>query len=380
MQDEASVVIIGAGIIGSSIAYSLAKRGVTDVVLLDSSKAGSGSTSAALGGFRYQFSNELSIRLSQESIRTIENFRELTGYDPLVKHDGYVFIASTENSLSQLKRNAELAVSMGVPVDLLSHEDLQKRFSYYRFDGILGGTACMLDGHASTFAVHQGFISKAKEMGVSLYEDTAVTGISRTESVVKGVATARGDIRTKKVVIASGAYSGVVGNLAGVEIPIRPQPRKILVTHPFIDGIPLDAPIIIDVDSTLAIGREGKGVIFADNSTSTPGFDLVFPPDYDERIISSAIKRIPSLANATISYSDVGLYELSPDSNPIVCEIPEVEGLYCCSGFAGHGFMHSPAIGELTAELLTGSKPHLDISSFSIERFKGTTLDEGLII
>ncbi len=378
MKDSASVLIIGAGIIGASLAYNLAKKGMNGVVVLD--KGGSGSTAASFGGFRHQFSNGLSVQLSIESVKLIENFEQETGYDPIVKHDGYLFVASSEKSFTQLEKNKKLVASLGIPVELLSGEHLQSIFPYYSFAGMLGGTLCMKDGHASTSAVHQGFISKATEMGVSFYGNTEVTKIARSASAVTGVTSSRGEISSKKMVIAAGAYSGLVGGLASVKIPIKPYPRKILVTHSFSDGIPWEVPLIIDVDSTLTIGREGKGVIMADNSPVESGFELAFPTEFDERVISMAVSRVPALSRATLSYANSGLYEMTPDSNPIVSPITDVEGLYCCAGFAGHGFMHAPAIGELMAELIAGERPHLDISSFHIERFKGVTSTEGLII
>src|SRR6202043_2933538 len=196
---HASIAIIGGGIIGASIAYNLAKRGVSGVVLLEKAKFGSGSTSAALGGFRHQFSNELSIRLSKESIKIIESFKDLTGYDPLVKKDGYLFIASREESFSQLKRNRDLALKEGIPVELLGPQDLQEKFPFYRFDGILGGTLCMEDGHASTFAVLQGFISKSRELGAALYENVEVTGISRSNERSITLTTSDGEVVADKV-------------------------------------------------------------------------------------------------------------------------------------------------------------------------------------
>ncbi|HKW04489.1 MAG TPA: FAD-dependent oxidoreductase, partial [Nitrososphaerales archaeon] len=258
MKESASIVVIGAGIIGSSIAYSLAKRNVKDVVVLEKGKAGSGSTSAALGGFRYQFSNELSVRMSIESISAIESFQEEMGYDPLVRHDGYVFFASNENSYSKLKENCRMANSLGVPVEVLSKEELQSRFPFYSFEGMLGGTLCMKEGHASTSAVLQGYISKSKQLGVQFFENTEVTKISKDGGF--RISTGSGEISSKKVIIAAGAYSGLVGELASVKIPIKPYPRKILVTNSFSDGIPWEIPLMIDVDSTLAIGREGRGM------------------------------------------------------------------------------------------------------------------------
>lgn len=380
---SASIVIIGGGIVGASIAYNLTRRGVKDTLLLEKGKFGMGSTSASLGGFRHQFSNELSVRLSIESIKTIENFRTLTGYDPLVKKDGYLFIASAEKSFEQLKRNCELAQRLGVGVDLLERDDLQRRFPFYKFVDTIGGTLCMADGHASTAALLQGYITKSREIGAELDENVRVERIEKHSS--QGcylLNTTSGEVEAEKVVIACGAYSGRVGGLASVNVPIRPFPRKILITHPFRDDIPEKIPLIIDVDSTLGIGREGNGILMADNWPCESSFDLMFPADYDERVISAAVDRVPSLKRASISYSDSGLYEMTPDANPIVSEIEASPGLYCCAGFAGHGFMHAPVIGELMAEMLCGLEPHLDISSLDIARFEHEedSPTEGLII
>ncbi len=379
MKSRVSIAIIGAGIIGASIAYNLALYGANDVAVFDKGKAGSGSTSASLGGFRYQFSNELSVRLSQESIGIIDNFKELAGYDPLVRHDGYTFIASRESSIHQLQKNMDLQRSLGVPIEFVSREELESRLPFYDFTGILGGTFCGEDGHASTLAIHQGFVSKAKEMGVEFNENCDVTEI-RVESHVKGLIASDNLVQCDKIVIAAGAYSGLVGKLAGIDIPIVPVPRRVLVTRSLTNGIPLSIPLVIDVDSTLALGREGNGILIGDNQNTRPGFELEFPPDHDERLMSRAIERVPALAEASISYANQGLYEMAPDANPIVSAIPEIEGLYCCAGFAGHGFMHSPAIGKIMAEILVGKKPHIDVSTLDINRFKNRSLEKEKLI
>lgn len=380
LKESSSVAIIGGGIIGASLGYNLAKAGVSNVAILDKSKAGAGTTSASLGGFRYQFSSELSIKLSQRSVAIIEKFEELTGYDPLVRHDGYLFIASTEASFAQLKKNRDLQRTLGVPVELLSREELQGRYGFYKFDEFLGGTFCQEDGHASTMAVFQGYVSRAKQLGVELNENTEVRAVERNHGRFL-LKTSKGSILADSVVIAAGAYSGLVGKLFNVDIPIKPYPRKILITNSFSDGIPPQIPLMVDVDSTFAFGREGKGLIFANNQQTTSSFELVFPPDYDDNVIKTAFRRVPATERCSLSSPDAGLYELTPDSNPIVSEIRNVKGLYCCSGFAGHGFMHAPAIGELMAELIMKGNTSLDISSYSIDRFeKGLTDKEGLII
>ena len=120
------------------------------------------------------------------------------------------------------------------------------------------------------------------------------------------------------MVIAAGAYSGLVGKLTSADIPIKPYPRKILITKSFSDGIPPHIPLIIDVDSTFAFGREGKGLILANKQETTSSFDLAFPPDYDEKVMRVAIQRVPSTEHCSLSYANAGLYEMTPDSNPIV--------------------------------------------------------------
>jgi sarcosine oxidase subunit beta len=275
LKDRASVVIIGGGIIGASVAYHLAsEQSITDVVVLDKAKLGTGSTSASLGGFRHQFSNELSIKLTIESVKIIESFQDIFGYDPLVRRDGYVFIASKKDSLEKLEKNADMAKSLGVNVKILSKNELRERFPFYRFEGIEGGSFCQDDGHASTLAVFQGFVSRAKELGVHFVEFAEVQGFITGERSALGVKTNRGPVRADQIVIAAGAYSGAVGKLASAEIPIRPYPRKIFVTERFEDNIPESIPLIVDVDSTLAFGREGKSLIFSDNTHTSSTFEV----------------------------------------------------------------------------------------------------------
>jgi len=367
LKKNARVAIIGAGIIGASIAYHLAQKGEFDVVVLDMGRAGSGSTSAALGGFRHQFSSELSIRMSLESIAFLEKFKELTSYDPLIRKDGYSFLAESENSLEQLRKNVELQKSLGVKVALLSGEELQELCPFYHFEKILGGTLCIEDGHASTFAVLQGFVSVAKDSGVEFRERSRVIRIELKENGFT-LATPDSTLDCEKLVIAAGAYSGQVGNLVGVDLPVLPVPRRVLVTNSFSE-LPPEFPILIDIDSTLAIGREGRGIVIGDNLESKPGFEMRFPQNYDELLLQKAVERIPALGRASIAYANQGLYEVTPDSNPIISSVPDVEGLFCCAGFSGHGFMHSPAAGKIMAEMVLGEKPHLDVSNKDVRRF-----------
>lgn len=373
------MLIIGAGIIGASIAYHLAKRGVSPIVLVDKDKAGSGSTASSLGGFRHQFSSELSVRLSIESIRALEKFKEETGWDPQIRRDGYLFVASTERGLEELEAMSRIQRSLGVAVSTVSQAELSRMLPFYDFGGVKGGNHCREDGHAQTSAVLQGYLSKAKELGVRLLEDLEVTGIVKKDGKVSGVLTEAGAIDSEKVIIAAGVHSKRLGALAGERVPVDPYPRKILFTRGVPPGVPESIPLIIDIDTTLALGREGRSMFFSDNIPTEPGFELRFPHDYDERVISKAIARVPALSSLPVGYSVTGLYEVTPDSNPIISEL-RTGGLYCCAGFAGHGFMHAPAAGELMTEIVLEEAPHLDVSSFRADRFGEDTPKERLVI
>jgi sarcosine oxidase subunit beta len=378
MAKRASAVVVGAGIIGASIAYNLSKRLLRPIVVIERTRAGSGSTASALGGFRHQFSSRTNVLLSIESVKILEAFKASMGVDPMIRYDGYLFLSESKKGVEGLKRNLNLQRSLGVPVEFYSGDELQRLFPFYDFRGILGGTLCYRDGHALTSAVHQGYLSHALSLGAELLENTEVTRIVVENSEVKGVETTRGEIETEKVIIAAGAYSGKVGELAGVKIPVYPYPRKILFTR-VPPGIPESFPLMVNTDSTLAIGKEPHSIFFSDNRYQAQGFNIDFPREYDEEVSAKAVERFPALGDMPIGYSVSGLYEVTPDSNPVVSECG-AEGLYCCAGFAGHGFMHAPAVGILMSELVSGDKPHIDISEFKLNRFANQNLNESLII
>lgn len=379
MPKKASALVIGAGIIGASVAYNLSKTLPPPIIIVDMMRAGSGSTAAALGGFRHQFSSRLNVQLSIESIKILEKFKDTMGVDPLIRYDGYLFIAQTEQSLTMLRYNAEMQRSLGVPVENYSGEELQRLFPFYDFSDVLGGNLCYRDGHALTSAVHQGYLSKALSLGAQLLENTRVTGMIIDGQTIKGVVTSLGTIYADRVVISTGAYTAQLGKLAGIDIPVIPQPRKIIFTRGAPSNLPGSFPLIVNVDSTFALGREQNSIFFSDNRWIIQGFDVDFPSEYDEQVYTEAVRRLPSLADLPIGYTVRGLYETTPDANPIVSEC-EISGLYCCAGFNGHGFMHAPAVGVLMCELIRGEKPHLDISEFSLKRFGGRSEREFLVI
>jgi sarcosine oxidase subunit beta len=186
------------------------------------------------------------------------------------------------------------------------------------------------------------------------------------------------------VVNAAGAWSHLVGRKLGVDIPIRPTKRQIVTTERF-DELPRELPMLVDLSTGCYMRKEGDGVMLGWADPNEPeSFDTTFNPDFIDAIIERALPRVPCLANASINLRRCwgGLYDISPDHHAIVGPVPQVEGFYVCTGFSGHGIMHSPAMGTAIAEMiLFGESRTLDVKPLSIERFStGELLHETAVI
>src|SRR5262249_15000591 len=222
------------------------------------------------------------------------------------------------------------------------------------------------------------FAKAAQAGGVSIERDVEVTGIRVDAGRIAGVDTTRGPIATRMVVNAAGPYARRVGALAGVDVPVDPYRRHIFIAAPPGPNeerrtawhVPSSHVMVIDFESTFYFHREGPGVLFGmGDKKEGPTFDTTVQWDFLPHVIDVAVKRLPALADASISHAWAGLYEMSPDGNPIIGPTPEVEGLYLINGFSGHGFQHSPAAGRVLADLIVGRDPGLDVAPFAVERF-----------
>lgn len=371
MRTAAEVVIVGGGCMGASAAFHLARRGITDVVLVEREAVlGAGSTGRNAGGVRHQFSNEANIRLSIESIRLFERFREEVGYDIDFHQDGYLFLLSSPASVEAFRRNVAVQRACGIDVEWLDAADAARLAPGLEVDGVLGATFCARDGIADPNGVTMGFARAAQGMGVEIVRDTEVTGIDVRGGRVAGVRTSRGDIFTPVVVNAAGPYARAVGRLAGVDVPVDPYRRHIFIAQRFSGPVPPSRIMVIDFDTTFYFHREGPGVLFGmGDPAEASGFDTTVRWDFLPEVTQTAIRRLPALADASVSHAWAGLYEMSPDANPIIGAVPGVEGFYLINGFSGHGFQHSPAAGRVLADVIIGRDPGLDLAPFSIGRF-----------
>lgn len=370
MEKTADVVIIGGGIIGLSIAYHLALKKAGRIVLLEKGQLGEGSTSRCVGGIRTQFSTEINIRFSLESLKTFDRFEEEFGVNPEFKRIGYLFLATTEEEMVIFEKNIKLQKRFGIPVELLNPDEIRKRWPYLKTDDILGGTFCTWDGYAGTSEVLSGFVRGAKRGGAKIHERAEVEGISLKNDRVNSVRTREEEISTSTVVSAAGPFAALVGEMAGIKIPVKPLRRQVFVTAPF-HLTDSSIPLTIDYHRGWYFRKEVDGFLLSGPIDREPGFNLNI--DYEAMADASenAMYRVPALEKARIARGWAGLYEISPDNHAILGKVPGTEGLILANGFSGHGFQHSPAVGNVIAELIVeGKASTIDISPLSIERFE----------
>ena len=375
MKRSAEVVIIGGGCMGASVAYHLARRGVTDVVLLEREKLlASGSTGRNAGGVRHQFSHAANIRLSIESIALLERFHDEVGYEIDFRQDGYLFLLSTPASVDTFKQNVALQRSLGIDVDWLSADDAARLAPGLSTDGVIGATFCQRDGIADPNGVTMGFAKAAQAMGAAVERDTEVTGITIAHGRVAGVDTTRGPIATPIVVNAAGPGARAVGRMARVDMPVDPYRRHIFIAQPPAGAVvPASKIMVIDFETTFYFHREGAGVLFGMGDPAEPStFDTTVRWDFLAQATAVAMARLPALADASISHAWAGLYEMTPDAKPIIGAVRALPGFFLINGFSGHGFQHSPAAGRILADLIVGADPAMDLAPFTPERLAGS--------
>jgi sarcosine oxidase subunit beta len=413
MTETADVAIVGSGIVGSSVAYHLAEQGCTNVLVIErEAHQGKGSTGKSMGGVRAQFSTPVNILMSRYSIDFFSKFDEVVGHPADYRPHGYLFCATNEKHLEYLKANRARQAELGVSnVELLSCEEIARIVPQLRVDDILGGTFCPTDGFVDPHSVMMGFMLNARERGVRLWLDTTVTGIEtepagvgssgvspvRSAGVsssgsagvpparrITGVNTTRGLISTRIVINAAGPWAAQVAAMAGVDLPVAPLRRQLVPTEPF-DKLPQRFPMVIDMSTGFHFRREGKGILLAWNDPEeTPGFKTDFDPTFVEKILTHAADRVPCLAEAEVNLRRAwaGLYEMTPDHHSIIGPAPDVEGLFFANGFSGHGVMHSPASGRITADLiLEGNSELIHTGLLNVDRFAaGRMLNETAIL
>jgi len=321
-MNTANVIIIGAGVIGTSIAFHLAKQGCHDVVVLEKNYIGSGCTEKCAGGIRQQFSLEANVRLSMESVQFFTRFESETGHTADFRQRGYLMLATTEDELETFRENIELERKLGLEVDLLSTRETKELVPRLEVGDVLGATFCRSDGYADPYSVVTGFASAARRLGVKILEGVEVIGIDLKGDRIKGVLTTAGRFAAPVVVNAAGAYAGTVGRMVGLDIPIHPTRRHIFVTEPVLDRISLardfpwpNLPMVVDFRNGFWFRQEGRCILFGMRNPDEPeSFDTSVDWDFLARAVApAACHRLPSLADIGIMRAQAGLHPDTAD-------------------------------------------------------------------
>jgi len=370
MRSKADAVVIGGGIIGVAVAFYLAKNKFGKIILVEKEPfLGSCSTAKAAGGIRAQFSSKVNIEMSMLSEAFFARFGEETGYDAVFDQVGYLFLLSDDKDVEDFRKQNALQRSLGLDARLVTPQEIADIAPNVRLDDIKLGTFCHDDGLGDPAQFLQGYEHAIRQMDVDIELEAGVTAITKNGDKITGLKTAKGDISCPVVVNCAGAFAGLIGKMVGADVRVEPYRRQCVTTGE-LDFIPPTWPMVVDVKSGLYTHKESKGLLlgWADKSVQ-PSFDISIDPNYTDGILERALDRIPRLETAEVANKWAGLYETTPDHRAIIGFEPTVAGMFHVTGFSGHGFMHAPAAGQVTAEILCGLKPSIDISSLSPQRF-----------
>jgi sarcosine oxidase, subunit beta len=365
---EAEVVVVGGGVIGTSVAFHLAEVGV-DVCLLERDQLAGGSTSRAAGGIRAQFSDPLNIAIGLRSIDAFTRFAERPGAEIDLRQVGYLFLLDREEDVAAFEASVALQNELGVPSRFVELAEALELCPLAGLDGVLAATFCPLDGHASPEAVVQGYAAGARAHGASIVTGCAVVGVLLDDQEIRGIETALGVIKTETVVCAAGVWSPEIARSAGVALPVQPYLREVGFTGPT-PGLPDRLPLTIDFSTGLYFHREGPGLLFGMADPEQPaGFDAETDPAWLEKVMEVAVRRLPALLDMGIAGGWKGYYEVTPDHNALVGESSDVARFLYATGFSGHGFLQGPAVGEVVRDLVLGTDPFIDVAPLSVDRF-----------
>ena len=360
--NTADVVVIGGGIVGVATAFWLSRTGLDTVLIEMRDGLSTLTTPNSIECFRAQFTEPPMSELARPSIEVFENFSEvigIPGYDISIRHQGYLFVTDDPAMIPDLKAAVETHHRLGVTdSEYLDHDELLARFPYLS-DRVVGATFRQRDGWLSTHEATQGF---AKGSTATFLLSTRATGIQKDAQGVCGVQTTRGDISTRVVVDAAGPFAGVVGRMAGLELPLEPVRRQKVFISPK-PQIPQDAPLTIDLVEDAYWRPETGGAYIAwvdpDEPVGEPAEELPTDWDFTAIVLEKLFRLNPFWANIADGlkgedlHPSAGQYVYTPDEQPLIGPVPELPGFYLNCGYWA-GVMLSPEAGQRIARLVTG--------------------------
>ncbi len=380
VKSRYKVVVIGGGVIGTAVAFYLAKNGVSDVVVLEKDYLSSGSTGRCGGGIRQQWSERMNVRLAMRSVEHFKRFESEVGFDIEYFQGGYLLLAYTEDEVLLFERNIKMQQEENLDVELLSKNEASSRFSFIDMSGVRAAAYCSSDGHANPHLTTFAYARAAERMGVEVLTHTSAENIITEDGRIVAVQTSKGKIETEVVVNAAGGYSHEVGAMAGVELPTESYRHQIFVTEP-LEHI-MD-PLVISFENNFYIRqtKAGNFIMGQGDKDELPGHNVTPTWKFLREMTEKMPKFFPFLRDVRVLRHWAGLYNMSPDAQPIIDRAVDIDNFYYAIGFSGHGFMLAPAVGEAVAEWIVHGEPRsVDISNLSLNRFQeGFTIEKNVV-
>ncbi len=367
LPGRADVVIVGGGVMGASTAFHLAEAGV-EVLLLERGELSGGSTSRAAGGVRANFSDELNIRLGQRSLELFADFPVRPGQEIDLHRSGYLFVLTRPQDVDLFTASVALQGALGVESRMVDVEEACRLSPLLDPEGVLAAAWSPDDGHCTPESVVLGYATGARRLGATVRTGIEVTGITSSGGEITSVETPEGSVRTECVIDCAGAWSPQIASYVGVDLPVTPYKRELLITEPMPQ--PVEMAFTIDYSTTLYWHREGPGILTGfSQQDALPGFDISRDEDFPERLAELAAVRAPGLLDLGVRSGWAGLYETTPDHNALLGESSQVSRFLYATGFSGHGFLQGPAVGEILRDMYLGVTPFIDVSPLDVERF-----------
>ena len=376
MRKSADVVVIGGGSIGCSVAYNLAKKGFKNIVLLEKRYITSGSTGRCGAGIRQQWGTEMNCLIAKGSAEIWKTIGEETGYGDIeFRQSGYLLITYDEKQAERLTKNLEVQNRLGIPSKRVSKEEAKEIVPYVNTENMTAAFFCQEDGHINPFKATFAYEKGARDLGVEIEKYTTVTGIKREGRKIVSVVTDKGEIETNTVVNATGPYAKEIGKMLGLSHPVEPERHQLMVTEPMEHMVD---PLVMSFhhDSYINQVPHGGFLLGFGNPDEPRKINYKHEWKFMEDMAKKAIYQFPDLKDVRVVRQWAGHYGISPDGQPILGSVPEVDGYFLALG-CGKGFMLAPMIGKLVAEHMAGEETSLPIEKLSIERFaKGELIFE----
>jgi sarcosine oxidase subunit beta len=377
-SSHADVVIVGAGVMGLAIAYNLAARGGRRIVVLDEHYLAWGASGRNGGGVRQQWSTEMNVRLMQESTELCAHFAEEMGINVWMRRGGYLFLARTKAAGSRLEHNVALQNRCDLPTRMIALEEARELVPELEIGPGVGGgarsfvAACYNPTDAIVFPwpFLWGYARAAERRGVKIQTGVPVTAIERRGDDFV-LTTPAGALTAGRVVCAAGAWSPRVARLAGGVLPDRPVRHEILSTEPL---KPFLKPMVSVIESGLYVSQSLRGelvggVSMPEEPNPEGEVRLGSRLSFLTTMAQGLVALMPRLGHVKVVRQWAGPYDVSPDGNPIVGELPGVPGFYVVCGFGGHGFMMAPVVARHYAAYLDGEAPHPFFTAWRADRF-----------